>query len=151
MVTPLPAESFTVKVTVGALPATPLSTLRMLATMPGRVADSVGTVCAPLMEASNSSSPCGKWHWVHWLSETCGRLTWLAPVAKLTLSWQAPQAARLGFVSQLLACVAPATDVGSWQNAQRRGSEGNTTADQSDTALWYPTTWYGLAGISLGG
>src|ERR1035437_8196129 len=125
MVTPLPAKSCTVKVTVGALPATPLSTLRMLATMPGRVADSVGTVCAPLMEASNSSSPCGMWHWVHWLSETCGRLTWLAP-----------QAARLGFVSQLLACVAPATDVGSWQNAQRRGSEGNTTADQSDTAFW---------------
>src|ERR1035437_4937918 len=136
MVKPLPLKSCTEKLTVGALPATPLSTLIMLATMPGRVADSVGTVCAPWMEASNSSSPCGMWHWAHWPSETCGRLTWLAPVAKFTLSWQDPQATRLGLVSQLLACAAPATDVGSWQNAQRRGSEGNTTADQSDTAFW---------------
>src|SRR5450759_1875842 len=120
MVTPLPAKSLTVKVTVGALPATPLSTLRMLATMPGRVRDSVGTVCAPLMDASNSSSPWGMWHWVHWLSETCGRLTWFKPVAKFTLSWQEPQAARLGLVSQLLDCVAPVTLVSSWQNTQRR-------------------------------
>src|SRR5665811_202526 len=134
MLRPLPAKFLTVKLTVGALPATPLSTLRMLATMPGRVADSVGTVCAPLMEASNSSSPCGMWHWVHWLSETCGRLTWLAPVAKFTLSWQDPQATRLGLVSQLLACAAPVTCVGSWQNTQRRGSDGRTTVDQSDTA-----------------
>ena len=77
MVMPLPALSLTVKVTVGALPATPLSTFRM-STIDARArcADSVGTVCAPLMEASNSSSPCGMWHWVHWLSVTCGRLTW---------------------------------------------------------------------------
>ena len=80
--------------------------------MPGRVADSVGTVCAPLIEASNSNSPCGMWQFVHWLSETCGRFTWFWPVAKFTLSWQLPQAARLGFFSHASDCVAPVTDCG---------------------------------------
>src|SRR5450759_5927892 len=102
------------------------------------------------MEASNSSSPWGMWHWVHWLSETCGRLTWFKPVAKFTLSWQEPQAARLGLVSQLLDCVAPVTLVSSWQNTQRRGSDGRTTVDQSETPWLKPMIWYGLPAITLG-
>src|ERR1035437_1793399 len=141
IVTRLPPLAFEVKVTVGALPATPLSTLTMVNTRPALVRDWVGTVCAPMMEASNSNSPWGIWHCVHWLSSTCGRLTWFLPVAKFTSSWQAPQAARLGLVSQLLDCVAPVTDVGSWQNMQRRASERRTTVDQSATTLLKPTIW----------
>src|SRR5215831_11434443 len=131
MVTGLPLKSTTLKVTVGFLPAWPLSTLAMVATMPGRVADCVSTVWAPLMEASNSSSPCGMWQLVHSLSDTCGRLTWFLPVAKLTSSWQLPQASRLGFFSQASDWVAPVTFCDSWQNSQRRGSLGSATVDQS--------------------
>ena len=53
----------------------------------------------------------------------------------------APQAARLGFVSQLLACVAPVTFVSSWQNPQRRGSLGRFTVLQSETDWLKPMTW----------
>ena len=34
----------------------------MVKLMPGAVADCVGMACAPMIEASNSSSPCGMWH-----------------------------------------------------------------------------------------
>src|ERR1035437_7224321 len=39
------------------------------------------------MDASSSSSPFGIWQDAHPLSSTCGRFTWLRPVAKFTLSW----------------------------------------------------------------
>ena len=67
----------------------------------------------------------------------------MAPVAKLTSSWQAPQAARLGLVYQALACAAPVVD--SWHSAQRRGSEGRTTVDQSVVPMAYfpPATTLG--------
>src|SRR5436190_3782333 len=95
-----PEKSFAEKVTVGALPATPLSTRRMSNTRPARESDSVFTMWAPLIEASNSSSPCGMWHMAHSLSDAIGRFEpeWFLPVAKFTLSWHDPQAARLGFV-----------------------------------------------------
>ena len=57
------------------------------------------------------------------------------PVAKLTSSWQEPQAARVGLVYQALACAAPVVD--SWHSAQRRGSEGRTTVDQSVLPMAY--------------
>src|ERR1035438_5373335 len=84
----LPALSFSVNVMVGIWPAAPLSTFTRVITMPGAVADSWGRMWAPWMDASNSSSPLGVWQEAHWLSSTCGRFTWLAPVAKLTSSWQ---------------------------------------------------------------
>ena len=40
---------------------------------------------------------CGKF--LHWLSFGCGRLTWFAPVAKFTSSWQEPHAAALDWSS----------------------------------------------------
>src|SRR5450432_306468 len=115
------------------------------------------------MEASNSSSPCGKWQPEHWASDACGRFTWLAPVAKLISSWQEPHAARLGLVNQLSACVAPVVACGSWHSTQRGmftaafspgmiwlTEEGNTTVDQSETAWLNPMTWYGVPALTLG-
>src|SRR5450432_2583699 len=106
------------------------------------------------MEASNSNSPCGKWQPAHWASFTCGRFTWLAPVAKLMLSWQEPHAARLGLVNQLSACTAPDVAWGSWQATQRGMftaafspgmvwlvDEGKTTVDQSETPWLNPMIW----------
>src|SRR5664280_1083072 len=87
------------------------------------------------MDASSSSSPFGIWQVAHPLSSTWGRFTWLAPVAKLTSSWQAPQAARLGLVYQALAWAAPVA--ASWHSAQRRGSEGRITVDQSVVPMAY--------------
>src|SRR3954452_24886580 len=104
---PFPFLSFMVKVTVGFLPAVPLSTLAMATTRPGTCADSIGTVCAPMMEASNSNSPLGMWQLAHCLSSIWGKFTWFLPLVKFTSSWQDPQAARLGFVNQAFACVAP--------------------------------------------
>jgi hypothetical protein len=49
--------SLTVKVTVGALPANTVLHLHDVQNEAGAVVDSVAMVCAPLMEASNSSSP----------------------------------------------------------------------------------------------
>jgi hypothetical protein len=50
------------------------------------------------------------------------------PVAKLTSSWQAPQAARVGSVMKALACAAPV--VWLWQTSQRRGSAGSITVEK---------------------
>src|SRR5205823_652685 len=116
---PLPALSFKVNVTTGFCPAPP-TTFRIWKLIPGAVADIVGTVWAPMIEASNSSSPLAMWHCEHWLSSTCGRLTWFWPVEKLTSLWQPPQAARLGAVIQALVCAAPF--LGLWQVSQTRGS-----------------------------
>src|SRR5215469_12297299 len=96
--TPLPWESFRVKFTVGLLPAVPPVMLVRLTARPESILDSVGTVCPPLMEASKSSSPCGIWQLAHWASSICGPPAWLTPEAKLTSSWQEPQAARDGCV-----------------------------------------------------
>jgi len=41
----------------------------------GQAADSMGTVWAPMMEASNSSSPFGMWQFAHCLSSICGKST----------------------------------------------------------------------------
>ncbi len=113
--------SRTVKVTVGFCPAPPLVTDTKVKFKPVMVFDWSGTVCAPMMEASNSPASCGIWHCVHWLSSVCGRFTWFAPVAKLTLSWQEPHAARVGVVSHALVCAAPF--LGLWQvPAQSSGS-----------------------------
>src|SRR3712207_2295190 len=127
MLRPAPEASVILNVTVGLEPAVPFSIFTMSTTTPGRDGASVSTMCAFRMEASYSSSPCGMWHCEHWLSVTCGRLTWPAPVAKFTLSWQDPHAARLGFFVQASACAAP--DFGSWQNSQRAGFEGISTVE----------------------
>src|SRR5690242_89350 len=142
MLRPLPALSLIVKVTSGALPAAPFSILMMSTFTPGRDGTSVGTMCEFLMEASYSISPCGMWHCEHWLSLACGRLTWPAPVAKFTSSWQAPQAARVGFFIHASACAAP--DFGSWQNSQRIAFEGIATVEKSCMDWLLPMIWYGL-------
>ena len=71
----LPALSLTVKVTAGLLSGLGIVSRRRWRTRGRRVAvERVATVCAPLMDASNSVSPCGWWHWAHWLSLTCGQV-----------------------------------------------------------------------------
>src|SRR5579884_964733 len=82
------------------------------------------------------------------LSLACGPPAWFLPVAKLTSSWQDPQAAALGFAANAFAWAAPV--VCSWQNWQRRGSLGSSTVDQSETALLKPTIWYGVPACTLG-
>src|ERR1017187_8149496 len=109
---PAPLLSFTVKDTTGFAPAAPI-TFTSVTLMPGRVREEAGIVCAPMMEASNSSSPCGIWHPAHCLSSTCGRLTWLRPDAKLMLEWQAPQTGPGGGGSQ--AVVLAAAVFGLWE------------------------------------
>src|SRR3954453_4628522 len=93
-----PDLSFTVNVTVGWRPAVPLSTFEISRTKPFNEGESSGTTCAPLIEASNSNSPCGMWQIPHWLSLTCGPPACFAPVAKFTSSWQEPQDTRVGLV-----------------------------------------------------
>jgi hypothetical protein len=56
---PAPDLSLNVKVTSGFCPADRVSTFTNSTTTPGIVVDCVGIVCAPAIEASNSSSPCG--------------------------------------------------------------------------------------------
>src|SRR5579883_3130072 len=126
----LPLLSFTVKVMVGFWPALPLVTFCSTTLTPGTCTEFSGITCAPSIDASNSPPSFGKWHWAHWVSLAWGSPpAWFLPEAKFTSLWQEPQAARLGLVSQLDACVAPVVD--SWQNWQRRGSEGSITEDQS--------------------
>src|SRR5271157_4731343 len=106
----LPLLSLTVKVTVGFCPALPFATLTRVKLMPGTPGAYAGIVWPPMMEASNGSSPCLMWQVAHWLSSGCGPPAWLAPVVKLSASWQAPQAAAPGLLYQLLAWVAPVVD-----------------------------------------
>src|SRR5579883_1697761 len=94
------ALSVTVKVTVGALPGTALSTFCMAATSPGREVDLEGIRCAPGTEASKSRVDLLMWQFWHWLSSIWGRFKWFWPVAKFTSSWQDPQAARVGLFFQ---------------------------------------------------
>src|SRR5271166_2280248 len=94
----LPLPSWTVKDTTGALPAKPLSTFVILTARPVSRLDAVGATCAPLIDASKSSSPWGIWQLAHCLSSNCGPPGWFTPVAKFTSLWQAPQAAAVGFV-----------------------------------------------------
>src|ERR1035438_1364724 len=100
--------SITLNVTVGALPGVAPSTFRMLVTSPGSEVEFEGMRCAPGMEASKSETAFEVWQFAHMLSSGCGRLTWFAPVAKFTSSWQEPHAAALGLVFQALFWVAAA-------------------------------------------
>ena len=92
---------FTEKVTVGrafgAAPVTP----RRSNTTPGSDCENRAIVCAPMIDASNSSSPCGVWQFAHWLSLVCGKSTCPTPVAKFTSSWHDPHAARLDIARRL--------------------------------------------------
>ena len=56
------------RVAVGLLPAVPFVTLTMVALSPESREESVGTTCAPTIEASNSDAPCGIWHVEHLVS-----------------------------------------------------------------------------------
>src|ERR1035441_5357971 len=122
--------SVTLNVTVGALPGAFPETFRILVTSPGSAVEFAAMRCAPGIEASKSVCFADGWQPWHWLSSICGRLTWLAPVAKFTSSWQDPHAATLGFVFQLSACLAPA----AWQVVQFLTSCGKTTVEKSDHA-----------------
>src|SRR6476660_10552173 len=93
-----PVLSLTENVTLGFCPGLALSTAVIAKTTPVNWLERVATICAPLMDASYSVSPDGLWQLAHSLSLTCGRLTWFWPVAKFTLSWQDPHAARDGAV-----------------------------------------------------
>src|ERR1035441_9011245 len=92
--------SITLNVTVGALPGVAPSTFRILVTRPGSVVEFEGMRCAPGIEASKSDTWFEVWQFLHMLSSVCGRLTWFAPLAKFTSSWQEPHAALLGLVFQ---------------------------------------------------
>src|SRR5579872_5139871 len=134
----LPDLSVTLNVTMGLLPGVALSTFMMLRTTPGNVAELFGTTCAPGMDESNSSAAVEIWQSLHCPSSGCGRLTWPCPVAKLTSSWQEPQAAWLGLVFQLSACFGPC----AWQVVQLRTSCGNTTVEKSVTAPRCTTKYF---------
>src|SRR5450631_2072596 len=96
MSTGTPALFVTLNVTVGAFPGVALSTLITLVTSPGSDAEWLGMTCAPGTEASKSETALALWQLLHCLSSGCTRLTWFAPVAKFTLSWQEPHAAAVG-------------------------------------------------------
>src|ERR1035437_2843915 len=110
----------------------------MVATRPLSWVEFSGMVCAPRIEASNSRSPWGWWHFAHSLSSSCGRIAplWPTPVVKFTSSWQEPQPFRLGRVYQTSFSGA----LVSWQVVQSYGARllfpGQPTVDQSPS---YPT------------
>jgi hypothetical protein len=52
-------------VTVGRLPAVPFETFRIWIVVPGSDGEKRGIACAFLMDASNSTSPCGMWQVAH--------------------------------------------------------------------------------------
>src|ERR1039457_653314 len=113
----LPLSSCKVKVTVGICPARVLVTPVILRFMPAssvsgfwgyKAAVSVATTWAPRMEASKGDSPCGIWQLAHWVSSAWNPPGWLAPVAKLRLSWQGAQARRLGLGLKALGFAPPA-------------------------------------------
>src|ERR1035441_9032745 len=62
----LPFLSFTVNETTGSLPAVPFLTLAMAMTTLVIRLDSIGTTCAPTIEASKSLAPCGIWQGGDW-------------------------------------------------------------------------------------
>src|SRR5579871_1148598 len=99
------------------------------------------------MEASNGVSPCGTWQLWHCASSAWNPPGWLAPVAKFTSSWQAPQAARDGSVMYALAWAALV--VWSWHTSQRCTMAGSTTVEKSETEFRNPTIWYGTPGVVL--
>src|SRR5260370_2451609 len=125
--TGLPALSEALNVTAGALPGVALSTFRICRLTPGSVVELLGTTCAPGIEASKSYVAWETWQFLHWLSSNCGRFTWFSPLAKLTSSWQEPQAAREGLVFQLSACLVPP----AWHLVPFRTSCGKTTSEKS--------------------
>ena len=135
---PAPALlSLTVKVTVGVFPAVPLVTLTRPKLRPPSSGAWSAMVCAPTMEASNDTAPCGMWQVAHCCRLACAPPAWLAPVAKLTLSWQEPHAAAPGVVIHALVCAAPF--LGLWQVWQRSMLAGYTTVEKSFTAFEWPT------------
>ena len=92
-------------------------------------ANTTHEIAGPYQGTLDAYQPaCGVWQFLHWLSSSSGRLTWFWPVAKLTSSWQEPQAAWLGLVFQLSACL---VKPGVWQTVQLRISCGNTMSEKS--------------------
>ena len=65
---PLPLLSRTVKVTDGGLSSAAVVTFARVKLRPAICVDWSGIACAPMMEASNSGSPCGMWHCAHCVS-----------------------------------------------------------------------------------
>src|ERR1022692_2558903 len=133
----LPLISLAVNATTGFCPAkvlvTPvIVTTTLLISVSGfggyAAGVSLATTCAPRMEASKGVSPCGIWQLAHSVSSVWNPPGWLAPVAKLTSSWQGPQAGPLGSAMNTLACAAPV--VWSWQTSQRWGLAGSITVEK---------------------
>ena len=84
------------------------------------MAESTGVWCA----AMTCSEPLsmllvGPWQVEHWLSVATMLELWPCPVAKLTLSWQEPQAAEEGAVLKLTVC-GVLVSLTLWQVAQKR-------------------------------
>src|ERR1700736_6771687 len=102
----VPSFSVSRKVTMGFLPGPTLSTATIVAFKPFNCFDRYGTVCAVLIPASYSWSPCGTWQVAQVLSSACGRpaAVWFLPVTQSMSSWQEPHAAREGFVNQTSDC-----------------------------------------------
>src|SRR5271157_1786741 len=92
--------SIKLNVTVGALPGVAPVTVSTLVTSPGSEVEFAAMRCAPGIEASKSETAFELWQFLHMLSSGCGRLTWFAPLAKFTSSWQEPHAAAVGLVLQ---------------------------------------------------
>src|SRR5262252_2349254 len=126
----VPSFCVMLKTTVGFCPGPVFDTDTICALTPFSCVDLVGTVWAPMTEASHSRVPCGWWQVAHALSSAWGPPGWFRPVVKLTSSWQDWQAARFGNAYQLadwvgggvLALAAP------WQVSQLRMSCGKTTS-----------------------
>src|SRR5262245_17737059 len=93
---------------VGCCPGRAFATDWIAAWRPFSCVDLEGTVWEPMIEASNSRSPCGWWQEAHAESSAWGPPGW-APFAFVTqsmLSWHEPHAARDGYVYQTFDCVA---------------------------------------------
>src|ERR1019366_1620673 len=111
MSTALPDLSFTVNVTMGALPGVAPVTLITLVTSPGSEVEFEGMRCEPGMELSKSETWLAVWQFLHCLSSGSTRWTGFAPVPRSTLSWQDPHAAGEGLFFQALPWLAAA----AWQ------------------------------------
>src|ERR1043165_6950266 len=95
--TGVPSPFVILKTAVGFLPGTRSVTLTIVALRPLSCLAFSGTVCAALIEASQSAPLSAVWHLVQALSG-CAPPAWFAPVVKSTSSWQEPHAAALGCV-----------------------------------------------------
>src|SRR4029077_13980135 len=124
--------------------------LTIVAVRPLSCLEFSGTVCAALMEASQSAPLSAVWHLAQALSG-CAPPAWFAPVVKFTSSWQEPHAPALGCVYHTadFARLAVAT-VPSWQFWQLRMSCGNATVLKSFSEFALPMIWYGAPLATVG-